>query len=368
MGFYFRKSVRFGLLRVNFSKSGVGLSAGIRGLRVGTGPRGNYIRAGAHGFYYQATLPPVRQRGASRPVAPTRPANDPPTGPETLDPTVGTFEAIESGDASRMVDSSSEALLEEIRNKHSRVDVWRGIAALSGFGVVAEFFNNFPSWALGVTAVLGIGVTALAFRWDVQRKLTIVHYDLNPRAIEAFGQLVDAVTRLQQCNRLWHLRGQSAVLDRKYHAGAATSVSRAAAAVGTRLPPYLAANVDPVTIALTKLTLYFFPDRILVYQGSHVGAITYGALECHVAETRFVEDEAPPGDADVVGRTWRYVNAKGGPDRRFKNNRELPICRYGELILRSGSGLYEILQLSKPGAAADLGPALKGLADIASQS
>jgi hypothetical protein len=59
MGFYFRKSVRFGPVRVNFSKSGIGLSAGIRGLRVSTGPRGNYVQAGAHGFYYRAKLPSV---------------------------------------------------------------------------------------------------------------------------------------------------------------------------------------------------------------------------------------------------------------------------------------------------------------------
>src|SRR5437899_2119380 len=109
MGFYFRKSVRFGPFRVNFSKSGVGLSAGIRGLRVGTGPRGNYIRAGVHGFYYQAALPSARPRVASRPSAPVRPPTESPAVPKASDPTVGTFETIESGDASQMVDSSSEA-------------------------------------------------------------------------------------------------------------------------------------------------------------------------------------------------------------------------------------------------------------------
>jgi hypothetical protein len=43
MGWYFRRSVKFGPLRVNFSKSGVGYSFGMRGLRVGSGPRGPYV-------------------------------------------------------------------------------------------------------------------------------------------------------------------------------------------------------------------------------------------------------------------------------------------------------------------------------------
>lgn len=62
--------------------------------------------------------------------------------------------------------------------------------------------------------------------------------------------------------------------------------------------------------------------------------------------TRFIEEEAVPKDAEVVGRTWKYVNKSGGPDRRFKNNRELPICLYGEIELRSESGLNTVLMFS----------------------
>ncbi len=44
MGLYFRKSVNLGGgLRLNFSKSGIGLSGGVRGARISTGPRGTYM-------------------------------------------------------------------------------------------------------------------------------------------------------------------------------------------------------------------------------------------------------------------------------------------------------------------------------------
>ena len=32
--------------------------------------------------------------------------------------------------------------------------------------------------------------------------------------------------------------------------------------------------------------------------------------------------------------TWQYANKSGGPDRRFNNNRQLPICLYGILSLK----------------------------------
>ena len=65
MGWSFRKSIRFGPVRLNLSKSGLGVSTGIRGFRVSTGPRGTYLRAGRGGIYYTKKLnAPVRTRPA----------------------------------------------------------------------------------------------------------------------------------------------------------------------------------------------------------------------------------------------------------------------------------------------------------------
>ena len=46
MGLRFHSSISSGPFRLNFSKSGVGVSVGVRGLRVGAGPRGTYVRTG----------------------------------------------------------------------------------------------------------------------------------------------------------------------------------------------------------------------------------------------------------------------------------------------------------------------------------
>ena len=53
MPFYLRKSIKFGPLRINFSKSGLGASAGVTGLRVGTGSKGRYLHAGRGGLYFR---------------------------------------------------------------------------------------------------------------------------------------------------------------------------------------------------------------------------------------------------------------------------------------------------------------------------
>ena len=63
MPFYIRKSLSVGPFRFNLSKSGIGMSTGVRGFRIGTGPRGNYIQMGRAGLYYRASLSSRANRG-----------------------------------------------------------------------------------------------------------------------------------------------------------------------------------------------------------------------------------------------------------------------------------------------------------------
>jgi hypothetical protein len=56
MGWSFRKSVSFGPLRLNFSKSGVGASVGVKGARVSMNKKSTYLNLGANGIYYRQKI------------------------------------------------------------------------------------------------------------------------------------------------------------------------------------------------------------------------------------------------------------------------------------------------------------------------
>lgn len=56
MAFYLRKAFKVGPLRLNLSKSGLGLSAGVTGARIGLSPKGAYVHGGRHGIYYRKYL------------------------------------------------------------------------------------------------------------------------------------------------------------------------------------------------------------------------------------------------------------------------------------------------------------------------
>jgi hypothetical protein len=126
-------------------------------------------------------------------------------------------------------------------------------------------------------------------------------------------------------------------------------------------PSRLDLNIEVPTLPAGRQSLYLFPDRMLVYERQRVGAVRYDELEAVAGQTRFIEEDRVPTDARVVGQTWRYVNKSGGPDRRFSDNRELPVVLYGELSLRSRTGLNERFQYSRPDAGEDLAAALARL-------
>ncbi len=65
-----------------------------------------------------------------------------------------------------------------------------------------------------------------------------------------------------------------------------------------------------------------------------------------VGEVRFNETDNIPSDSKQIGTTWFKVNKNGTPDRRFKDNYQIPIVRYGDLVLKTQNGLFEEYQFS----------------------
>lgn len=361
MGIYLRESIRVGPMRFNLSKGGVGVSVGVKGFRVGSGPRGNYVHMGAHGIYYRTTIPSLRQATASA----RTPSGPPPlplnTDPVIPDGTVGPMVDIDSAPATQIVDSSSQALLDELNMKQRRSRLWPWALAASVVLFFVLIGNGLPPWTiLSFMALATLGVAWIAFN-DVLRKTVVLMYELEPSLEVALEGLHEAAQQLTSAAGVWHVASRASVHDSKYHAGASSLISRKATRFDRAAPPFVKTNIQTVAVVVGEQTLHFFPDRVLIYDSKGVGAVSFSELRAHAGETSFIEDGAVPRDATVIGHTWRYVNKKGGPDKRFKDNRQLSICRYDELSFQSNTGLNELLHVSRAGSVSAFVNALKRL-------
>ncbi len=352
MGWSFHRSVKLGPLRVNFSGSGVGVSAGLRGARVSVGPRGTYVSLGRGGFRYRAKLDnhPVTSPNYGSQYQGAAQQSLPNPYPNALAPAGHGY--VYSAAVESLALASPDTTLADVQRRLNYRS-WFQLYAVFAGGFLLLCLVALPWWA---TAFLGFGAIAAGipiFLWDRERRTARILYDVDdPALLERMAFCNAAAEWLAHSSRLWHVYYSVATKDWKTNAGASTLIQRSPTRAIPAALPGLELNIGVYSVPFGPQHLVFLPDRLLIRQGTLFAAIPYEHLDVQGTPTRFIEDAAPPPDSRVVDTTWRFVNKSGGPDLRFNNNRQLPICLYGELVLSSASGLRVVLQTSNPESAA----------------
>ena len=326
MGFYFRKSVNLGGLRFNFSKSGVGVSTGVKGFRIGSGPRGNYIQMGRNGVYYKKTWGNSKSRANEH----NNTQNIKKYNQNNYTPK-SENEDLDEYTTEEICDSSSIELVEEIKNNYSKI-------TLKWFSLLFVFNIYLFILSFIIFAYL-----------DYKRKNTIIFYDIDEETEARLQQFYDAFDEITKCKRKWYILSKNYNFDSKYNAGASSLVNRKDIIIANKVPKYIETNVKIPCIPVGKQKLYFFPDKILIIEGKKVGALSYKNLGISVTNGNFIETEMKPWDGTVVDYTYKYVNKSGGPDRRFANNPRYPIMSYSYINFYGDNGFNECIMLSKQG-------------------
>ncbi len=335
MAFYLRKSTNLGPFRLNLSKSGLGVSFGVKGARLSTGPRGTYVHMGRGGLYY-------RQKVAA-PYGRPNTNGSPPGFSGAFVPPEAAY-AIHTADISQLVESSSQQMIIEINERRAQRSFFLFVIITT---LVVALLAAHLHWIVSL-AILAVGIplTIWTHMGDQVKRTTPLFYELEPDAQTRFDAVQVTLAALSQTQRLWRIRTQQATNNYKYNAGASSLITRTSATLRQGKPPLIATNVTVWNLHLDDQDLFFMPDQILVLQGKQYGVISYDTFRIEDQERIYIETESVPGDARVIDYTWKYVNKAGGPDRRFKNNVRIPRVIYGILILTSATGLNIHLYVS----------------------
>jgi hypothetical protein len=277
---------------------------------------------------------------------------------------------VQSGNVGTMRDATVVDLIDDLNKKQAQTPlgpISAGIVAL--MGVLAVWLSN--SGGQSVSIVIGT-VTLLATlaawaigEWlDSYKRTSVLFYNLEGAAQTVYRRVTEGFDALAACQGRWHIDSGGVVRDLttwKRNAGAAHLVSRKVARLTYSLPKVLRSNVTPPAIALGSRIFYFFPEIMLVKHGGRFGAVGYGGPQIKCEASRFIEDGTPPSDAQIVDHTWKHPNKSGGPDRRFRDNRQLPVCLYDVMHLSSNSGVNELMEFSRTGFVQSFSAALHDL-------
>lgn len=308
MGLRTRKSFNLGAgFRINLSKSGIGYSWGVPGYRVT-----KTASIPGSGISY-VTESSGKKDAKSKSSIPNTEA-------------YSNITDIESSDISCFQPAEYSALLKKLNliYKLNRIPLWLCI-----------FFLFTPYPVIVVLGIIGILLRIfLFFKGSVE-----LDYTLDVDMAKEYERRITAWKSLSKSNKFCHVIQSGKVNNSKNTGGANNALNFADLKLIPRLPRFIKSNVQGITLKLKKESLLFLPDKLLIIKNNKIGAINYESLKYDIFAFGYIEAKTPPKDAEFFQNVWLYTNKDGTPDKRHKENRQLPVYKYGRIDITSPEGV-----------------------------
>ncbi len=167
--------------------------------------------------------------------------------------------------------------------------------------------------------------------------------------------------KINNSKKIWEIVSEKNNSNLKVHSGASSSVERVATKFEETKLPYLNIGGEKILkLKLRKKEILFLKDKIVIFEKGKVAGVDYKNIKLEFSSQRFVERETVAKDANVIDYTWQYINKNGQPDKRYSDNRQLPICLYGKINISDMSGAFNIeLQISNYEIYKEIGELIK---------
>lgn len=163
-----------------------------------------------------------------------------------------------------------------------------------------------------------------------------------------YERFYNAFKNLSTSHRIWDITGahfQNRVAARS---NASTLVNRRETKIGLKSLSIIKSNYEALYFQnINGADLYFYPTFVIMYTNNQKFAIIgLDELNLMTTSVSFTETSSVPRDSKVIRKTWAKVNKNGTPDKRFKNNYQIPVVQYGRIHLSTSTGVNEEYQIS----------------------
>lgn len=341
MGFRYRKSIRVGkYFRINASKSGIGYSFGMPGARITHSANGRVtttVGLPGTGISYSTSH---KNSNSTRKSNTTQHTNH----STYSNNTIGVYNSTEYADIDTLLPADFSDMSKAMKKAQTVDKAGKVLIIIGSILILPCFFNISEFWSIliiGLPLIIG-GIAAKIY---AHCALPVsIDYELDEESQINHMQRISAWKQFFSSSRNWQTISSAVVLNQKVNAGAAKSVNRVSVKLSSKAPFFIKSNVEIIVLKLKSEQIVVLPDKLLIIKGRKIGAANYDEVKILTSCGRFIEDGLVPKDAEIIGYTWQYVNKNGSPDRRYSNNRKIPVCLYGYVTIRSDSGLE--IQLS----------------------
>ena len=362
MAWSFRKRVKIipGVY-LNLSKSGISTSIGVKGASMTFANSGTYLNTGVPflGIYDRQKL------SGSNPSLP----------PQLYDhePQVEYSDNIFSADIHEITSQDMQGVKEAILLAHQQKEELKNdllkIQSALGMSKVKRMLSYMLLYGLIKKTIPAHLKTDIETQKEaikqtkdqIEKAYVKLEIEFDPELQEKYDKLVKAFKNLTASHKIWDVTSahfQDRVVARS---SASTIVKKREVKFTLKSLPNLKSNFEALHFQNANgADLYFYPSFIVMYSNVvNFAIIGFDEINLQHSYVRFTETEAVPADTKIIDRTWAKVNKNGTPDKRFKGNYQIPVVRYGEIYLKTTTGLNEEYEFSNYEFTEEFGRAFK---------
>jgi|JI10StandDraft_1071094.scaffolds.fasta_scaffold343359_2 hypothetical protein len=375
MGFRFQRRVAlFPGVRLNLSASGISVTIGPPGANIHLGQSGTAVNLGIPGTglsFRHRFAPPGSQAPLASPSAPwvPRPSDGPsPTHSvqplPALSPVSTSGTVIESAPLAEVTSQSLEGLKQLVLSvARERAELGAAIPRARNELLAAElrlidarrwFRRVFQRGKIPEREAAVRACTAALNDLEVRRDGAFVdaEFMLADAARAAFNALAEAFEQVAASSRIWDITTEEFTDRRATRSAAGRELDRVVVRFAISRDPILQTESKVLVLANANgPAMFLYPGFLLMLTDRQIALVDLREVKLRYEPVRFVEAEALPPDAVVVDYTWAWCNKDGTRDRRFANNYQVPVVRYGRITIRSATGVNEEYQISRDEAA-----------------
>lgn len=344
-------------VHLNFSKSGISTSIGVKGASVTFGKNGAFLNSGipALGLYSRQKL-----SGGNKQPADTIP--EPGYQPETPPAYSAGLRAdnIFSADPQVITSQDMQGVKEAILAAHEqRLDLEKDLQevkqalAKSKSKLTISYIFLYGLIVRSVSRRIKQDITnqkeaAVQIEEQIENSFVQLDFIFEEELLRGYNGVVESFRKMCTSDKIWDVTSaydQDRVATRS---SASIVVNKKEVRLDFKEIPDIKANFNPLYFQNGNgADLYFYPNFVIVYSSKEKFAIIgLNELRLSFTSTRFVETGPVPADSKIIDRTWAKVNKNGTPDKRFSNNYQIPVVRYGDIALKTSTGLNEEYEFS----------------------
>lgn len=358
-------------VHLNFSKSGISTSIGIKGASITIGKSGTYLNQSIPvlGIYNRQKLFSNIEENNQIPIS-EKNIDELPKFENNIS---SANNNISSANVEEVTSQDMQGIKDSIISAHrERIELHKNLQEVKN-----ALSNSEKKLRSIITVLYGIFKKSVPskIKEDISLQNEIIE-DLENQIANCFvnleiefdleieqkyTKLLNCFINLSKSQKIWDVTNASFEDTRITRSSAGTVVNKVEVKFSTKTLPEIKSKYDALYMKNANgADLYIYPYFMIMYSNqTNFAIVGLDEINLNHSYVRFTETANVPSDSKIIDTTWLKVNKDGSPDRRFNGNRQVPVVKYGEITIKTDLGINEEYEFSNYEFTEEFGKAFK---------